>query len=139
LSFYIQWYLGWRLKVFENRVLRKVFGPKRDEKTGEWRKLHNEKLRDLYSSPSIIRIIKSRRMRLAGHVARMGEKRNAYRLLVGNPEGRRPLGRPRRRWVDNIRMDLVEVRWGDVDWIILAQDRNRWRTLVNSVLSLRIP
>jgi hypothetical protein len=98
-----------RLRVFENRVLRKIFGPKRDEVAGELRKLHNKELRDLYSSPSIIRIIKSRRMRLAGHVARMGEKRNAYRLLVGKPEGRRPQGRPRRRWVDNIRMDLGEV------------------------------
>jgi hypothetical protein len=95
-----------RLKVFENRVLRRIFGPKRDEVTGEWRKLHNEELCDLYSSPSIIRIIKSRRMRWAGHVTRMGEKRNAYRILVGNPEGKRPLGRPRRRWVDNIRIDL---------------------------------
>jgi hypothetical protein len=94
--------------VFENRVLRRIFGPKRDEVTGEWRKLHNEELRDLYYSPSIIRIIKSRKMRWASHVARMGEKRNAYRLLVRNPEGRRPLGRPRRRWVD-IRMDLGET------------------------------
>jgi hypothetical protein len=102
--------------VFENRVLRRIFGQKRDEVTGELKKLHNEELCDLYSSPSIIRIIKSRRMRWAGHVARM-EKRNAYRLLVGNPEGKRPLGRPRRRWVDNIRMDLGEVGWGDVDWI----------------------
>jgi hypothetical protein len=111
--------------VFENRVLRRIFGPKRDEVTGEWRKLHNEKLRDLYFSPSIIRIIKSRRMRSAGHIERMGAKMNAYRLLVGKPDGRRPLGRPRRRWVDNIRMDLEEVGWGDVDWIGLAQDRNR--------------
>jgi hypothetical protein len=101
--------------VFENRVLRRIFGPKRDEATGEWGKLHYEELHDLYSSPSIIRIIKARRMRWAGHVARMGEKKNAYRLLVGKPEGRRPLGRPRYRWVDNIRIDLVEVGWGDVD------------------------
>jgi hypothetical protein len=122
-----------RLRVFENRVLRRIFGPKRDEVTGEWRKLP----RDLYSSPSIIRIIKSRRMRWAGHVARMREKRNACRLLVGKPEGKRPLGRPKRRWVDNIRMDLGEVGWGDVDWIGLAQDR--WRALVNSVLNLRDP
>jgi hypothetical protein len=107
--------------------------------TGEWRKLHNEELHDLYSSPSIIRIIKSRRMRWAGDVARMGEKRNAYRLLMGNPEGKSPLGRPRRGWVDNIRMDLGEVGWGDVDWIDLAEDRNRWRALVNSVLNLRVP
>jgi hypothetical protein len=125
--------------VFENRVLRRIFGPKRDEVTGEWRKLHDEELRDLYSSPSTIRIIKSRRMRWAGHVARLGEKKNAYRLLVGKPEGRRPLGRPRCRWVDNIRKDLGEVGWGDVDWIVLAQDRNRWRALVNSVLNLRVP
>jgi hypothetical protein len=102
--------------------------------TGEWRKLHNKKLRDLYSSPSIIRIIKSRRMRWEGHVARMGEKRNACRLL-----GKRPLGRPRRRWVNNIRMDLGEVGLGDVDWIGLAKDGNSWRALVNSVLNLRVP
>jgi hypothetical protein len=125
--------------VFENRVLRRIFGPKRVEVTGEWRKLHNEELRDLYSSPSIIRIIKSRRMIWAGHVARMGENRNAYRLLMGKPEGKRPLGRPRRRWVNNNRMGLGEVGWGDVDWIGLAQDRNRWRALVNSVLNLRVP
>jgi hypothetical protein len=124
--------------VFENRVLRRMFGPKRDEVTGEWRKLHNEELRDLYSSPSKIRIIKPTRMRLAGHVARMGEKRNAYRLLVGKPEGKRPLGRPRRRRVDNIKRDLGGVGWGDVDWIGLAQDRNMWRALMNSVLNLRV-
>jgi hypothetical protein len=93
----------------------------------------------LYSSPSIIRIIKSRRMRWAGHVARVGEKRHAYRLLVGKPEGTRPQGRPRRRWMDNIRMDVGEVGWGDVDWIGLAKDRNRWRALVNSVTNLRVP
>jgi hypothetical protein len=92
----------------------------------------------LYSSPSIIRIMKARRMRWTGHVARMGYKRNAYRLLVGMQEGKRPLGRPRRRWVDNIRMNLVEVGWGDVDWIGLVQDRDRWRVLVNSVLNLRV-
>jgi hypothetical protein len=102
------------LRVFENRVLRRIFGPKRDEVTGGWRELHNE-LRDLHCSPSTIRIIRSRRMRWAGHVARMGEKRNAYRLLVGKPEGKIPLGRPRRGWVDNIRMDLGEVGWGDVN------------------------
>jgi hypothetical protein len=128
-----------RLRVFENRVLRRIFAPKRDNLTGEWRKLHNEELRYLYSSPSIIRIIKSRRMRWVGHVARIGERRNAYRLFVGKPEGKRPLGRPSRRWVDNIRMDLGEVGRGDVDWIGLAKDRNRWRALVNSVLNLRFP
>jgi hypothetical protein len=125
--------------VFENRVLRRILGPKRDEMMGEWRKLHNEELRDLYSSPSVIRIIKSRRMRWAGHVARMGEKRNAYRLLVGKLEGKGPLERPRNKWVDNIRIDLGEVGWGDVDWIGLAMDRNRWRAVVNSVLNLRVP
>jgi hypothetical protein len=126
--------------VFENRVLRRIFGPKRDEVTGEWRKLHNEELHDLYSSPSIIRIMKARRMRRwAGHVARMGERRNAYRLLMGKPNTRRPLGRPIRRWLDNIRMDLVEVGWSDLGWIGLAQDRDRWRALVNSVLNLGVP
>jgi hypothetical protein len=110
-----------RLRVFENRVLRRIFGPKRGEVKEVWRKVHNEELRDLYSSSSIIRIMKSRRMKWAGHVTRMGEKRNTYRLLVG----KRPLGRPRRRWVDNGRMDLGEVGWGVVDWIGLAQDRNR--------------
>jgi hypothetical protein len=100
--------------VFESRVLRKIFGPKRDEVTGEWRKLHNKELHDLCFSPSIIRIIKSRRMRWAGHIARMGEKRNAYTLLVGKPEGKRQLGIPRRRWVDNIRMDFGGVGCGEV-------------------------
>jgi hypothetical protein len=128
-----------RQMVFENRVLRRIFGPKRDEVTGEWKKLQKEELRDLYSLPSIIRIIKSRRMRWAGHVARMGDKRKEYRLLVGKSEGKRLPGRPRRRWVNNIRMDLGEVGWGDVDWIGLAQNRNRWRALVNSVLNLLFP
>jgi hypothetical protein len=127
-----------RLWMFENRVLRRIFGPKMDEVTGEWRNLDKKELHDLYSSPSIIRIIKSRRIRWEGHVARMGEKK-VYRLLVGKPEGKRPIGRPRRRWVDNIRMNLGEVGWGDVDWVGLAKDRNRWRALVNSVLNLRVP
>jgi hypothetical protein len=115
---------GTKTGVFENRALRRIFGPKRDQVTGWWRKLHNEELHDLYFSPSSIRIIKARRMRWR-HVARMGKKRNAYRLLVETSEGKRPHGRPRRRWVDNIRMDLVEVGWGDVDWIGLAQVRDR--------------
>jgi hypothetical protein len=98
--------------VFENRVLRRIFGPKRDEVTGKWRKLHIEELHNLYSSPNIIRQIKSRRMRWAGHVARMGEERNVYRVLVGKSEGKRPLGRPRRRWEDGIRISLGETGWG---------------------------
>ena len=120
-------------------VLRRIFGPKRDEVTEEWRRLHNEELNALYSSPNILRVIKSRRMRWAGHVARMGEEREVYRDLVGKPEGKRPLGRPRRRWVDNIRMGLEGVGCGYVDWIGLAQDRDRWRTLVSAVMNLRVP
>jgi len=118
-------------------VLRRIVGPRRDEVTGEWRRLHNEELNDLYSSPNIVWVITSRRMRWAGHVARMGEERGVYRVLLGKPEGKRPLGRPRRRWVDNIRTDLQEVRCGYVDWIGLAQDRDSWRTLVSTVMNLR--
>jgi hypothetical protein len=125
--------------VFENRVLRRIFDPKRDEVTGDWRKLHNEELHNLYSSQNIIKIIKSRRMRWVGHVARMGEKRNAYRILVGKSEGRRPLGRPRRRWVDNIKIDVREIGWDGMDWIDLAQDRDQRRALVNTVMNLRGP
>jgi hypothetical protein len=102
--------------VFENRVLRRIFGPKSVEVTGDWRKLHNEELYNLYSSSNIIRMIKSRRMRWAGHMARMGETRNAYRILVGNPEGKRPLGRLRHRWVDNIKIDLRELGLDGVVW-----------------------
>jgi hypothetical protein len=124
--------------VFENRVLRSMFGPKRDGVTGGWRKLHNEELHHLYSSPSIIRIIKSRRMRWAEHVAQMW-KRNVYRLLLGKPEGKRLLGRPRRKWIDNIKMNLLEIRLSVVDWIGLAQGRYSWRALVNSVMNLQVP
>jgi len=127
------------LRVFENRVLRKVFGPKRDEVTGEWRKLYNEELNDLYSLPNIVRVVKSRRMRWAGHVARTGEDRGVHRVLVGKPEGKRPLGRPRRRWEDNIKMDLQEVGRGRGDWMELAQDRDRWRALVGMVRDFRVP
>jgi len=128
-----------RLWVSKNRVLRRIFGPKRDEVTGEWRKLHIEELNDLYSSTNIVRVIKSRRMRLAGHVARMGERRGLCRVLVGKREGKRPLGRPRRRWEDNTKMDLQEVGCGGVDWIYLALDRDRWWALVNAVMNLRVP
>jgi hypothetical protein len=107
--------------------------------TGGWRKLHDEELHNLYCSPSIIKIIKSRRMRWTRHVARMGDKRNVYRLLVGMPEGKRPLRRPRRRWIDNIKMDLLEIGLNVVDWIGLAQDRHKWRALANSVMNLRVP
>jgi hypothetical protein len=113
-----------------------MFGSERDEATGGWRKLHDEELHGLYSSPSIVRVIKARRMRWAGHVARMGEARGAYNILVGRPEGRRPLGRPRHRWEDNILMDLREIGFGDMDWIHWAQDRDRWRALVNTVMNL---
>jgi transcription termination factor 2 len=126
-----------RLRVFENMVLRSIFGPKRDEVTGEWRRLHNKELYALYSSANIILVIKSRRLRWAGHVARMEERRGAYRALVGKPEGRRPLERPRRRWEDN--MDFREVGWEGADWIDLAQDRDRWRALVYTVRKLRVP
>jgi len=125
--------------VFKNRVLRGIFGPKRDEVTGEWRKLQNEELNDLYSSQNIVRMIKSRRMRLAVHVARMGKERGVYRGLVGKLGGKRPLGIPRRRWEDNIKMDLQEVGCLGMDWLDLAQDRDRWRALVNAVMNLRVP
>ena len=120
-------------------VLRRIFGPRRDELTWEWRRLHNEELNDLYCSPNIVRVIKWRRMRCPGHVARMGEERGAYRVLVGKPKGQSPLGRPRRRWVDNIRTDFQGVGCGHMDWIGLAQDRDRWRTLVSAVMNLRVP
>ena len=120
-------------------MLRRVFGSKRNEVTGEWRKLHNEELRDLYSLSNIVRVVKSRRMRWAGHVARMGEGRGVHRVLVGKPEGKRPMGRPRRRWEYNNMMDLREVG-GSGDWMELAQDRDRWRALANNtVMNLQVP
>jgi hypothetical protein len=127
-----------RLWVFENRVLRKIFGPKREE-DGSWRKLHNDELHDLYSSPNIVRMIKSRRMRWAGHVACMGEGRGAYRVLVGRPEGKRPLGRPGCRWEDNMKRNLREVGIDRVNWIQLAQDRVQWWVFLNMVMNLWVP
>ena len=130
----------WSLTLREERrlrVLRRVFGPKRDEVTGEWKKLYNEELRDLYPLLNIVHVVKSR-MRWEGHVARMGEGRGVYRVLVGKPEGMRPLGRPRRRWEDNIKMDLRKVGGGG-DWMELAQDRDRWQALVNTVMNFLVP
>jgi hypothetical protein len=124
--------------VFENKVLRRVFGPNRYEVTGEYRKLHNKELNDLYTLPNIVRVVKSRRMRWAGHVARMGEDRVVHKLLVGKPEGKRPLRRPRRRWEDNIKMNLQEVGGCRGYWMELAQDRDRWRALVCTVRNFRV-
>ena len=121
-----------RLRVFENKVLRRVFGV-----TGEWRKLHNGELSDLYSLANIVRMVKSRRMRWDGHVALLGEGRVVHRVLVGKPEGKRPLGRPRRRWEDNIKMDLQEVGMCCEDWMELAQDRDRWRALGSKVIGFQ--
>ena len=128
-----------RLKVFENRVLRGIFGPKRDGVTGEWRKLNNEELNDLYCSPNILRVIKSRRMSWAGHVACMEEGKPVHNVLVGKPEGKRPVGRTRHRWEDNIKMDLQEVGRGCGDWMVLAEDRDRWQVLVSTVMNFRVP
>jgi hypothetical protein len=137
------WYLTLkeerRLRVFENRVLRKLFGPKSDKVRGEWRKLHNVELNDRYSLPNIVRVIKSRKIRWAVDVARTREKRGLYRVLVRKPEGKRPLGRPMRRWEDNIMMDPQEVCCGVMDWIDLAQGRDRWWALVSTVMNLRVP
>jgi hypothetical protein len=123
--------------VFENRVLRWIFGPKRDEVTGGWRRLHNEELHNLYSSPSIIRMIKENEMGRA--CSTNGTKKNAYSILGGMPEGKRPLGRPRRRWVDNIKIDFREIGWDRKGLIDLAQNRDQWRALVNTVMNLRGP
>jgi hypothetical protein len=128
-----------RLRVFENRLLRRIFGPKGDEVTGEWRKLHNEELNGLYSLPNIVRVIKSGRFRWVGHVARMAIGRGVYRVLVEKTEGKRPLGRPRRRWEDNGGMDFQEVGYGHEDWIGLVQDRDRWQALVSAVRNLQVP
>ena len=126
------------MRVFENRVLRRIFGSKRDGVTGEWRKLHNEELNDLYSAPNIVQVVKSRRMGWVVDVARLCERRDVHRVLVGKPERKGPLGRPRRRREDNIKMDLQAVGYGAMDWIELAHDRDRWRALVNALLNLRV-
>jgi hypothetical protein len=126
-----------RQRVFENRVLRRMCGPKRAEVTGEWRKLHNGELHNLYTSPDIIRQIKSRRMRWAGHVAHMGEGRKVYSVLVGKPEDKRPLERPRCRWQDGIRMDIREIDWDGVEWIHLDEDRDQWQAVVNAMMDLQ--
>ena len=123
------------MRFFENKVLRRMFGPKRDEVTGEWRGLHNEELYALYSSPSIIRVIKSRRIQAYSK----GEIIGAYRVLVGKPERRRPLGIPRFRWEDNIKTDVLDVGLGGMDWIDLTQDRDRWWAVVNAVMNIRVP
>jgi hypothetical protein len=137
------WSFTWReenrLSVFENRVLRRIFGSRGNEITGKWRKLYNEELNDLYGSPNIFWVIKSRRMRWARHVARMGERRGVYRVLVGKPAGKKPLGRPMCRWEDNIKINVNKVGWGGMDWIELAQDKDNWQACVNVVLNLQAP
>jgi hypothetical protein len=125
--------------VFENRVLGRILHPKRDDVPGGWRKLSKEELHNLYSSPSLITRIRSKRMGWAGNATRMGDKRNVFRILVGKPERKRPVGRPRRRWVDNIKIDLRERGWDGMDWIDLAEDRDQWRVLVNTVMNLLVP
>jgi hypothetical protein len=127
-----------RLRVFENRVMRRIFGPKMEE-YGSWRKLHNDELHSLYSSPNILKVIKSRRITWVGHVARMGEGRGVYRVLAGRPESKRPLGKPRRMWEDNIKMDLRVIGIDGANWIRLAKDRVQWRAFVSTVMNLRVP
>jgi hypothetical protein len=126
------------LGVFENRLLRRIFGPKREE-DGSRRKLHNDELHSLYSSPNIVRVIKSGRMRWARYVARVEDGRGVYRVLVGSPKGKRPLGRLRRRWEDNIKLDLREIGIDRAIWIQLAQDKVQWRVFVNMAMDFWVP
>jgi hypothetical protein len=125
--------------VFENRVLRRIFEPKRDEVKKEWRKLHNKELNELYSAPNNFRVIKIQKNAMGGACSAYGERRGVYRVLVGKSEGKRPLGRLRRRWENNIKMDLQEVGCGGTDWMELAQDKYRWRALVTAVMNFRAP
>jgi hypothetical protein len=133
-----RYFFNIHFSTIQNRVLSRTFGPKRDEVRGEWRMLHNEEFHNFYSSPNMIKQIKPRTMTWAGHVARVEGERKVYKVLVGKTEGKRPLGRPRRRREDGIRMDLMETGWGSVEWIQLAQDRDRWRAVVNTVMKLRV-
>jgi hypothetical protein len=126
------------LRLLENGVLRRMFGPKREEVAGGLRRLHNKR-HNLHASPNVVRGMKSRRMRWTVHVVRVGEIRSAYKILIGKPERKGLLGRPRRRWEDNIRMDLREIGWEIVDWMHLAQDRDQWQVLVKTVMSFRVP
>ena len=125
--------------MFENKELRGIFERTREEVTGEWRKVHNGELNDLYCTPNIVRVTTSRKMRWAGYVARMRERKGVNRVLVGKPEGKRSLGRRRSRWQDNIKMDVEDVGCGGMDWMELDQGRDRWWALVNVVMNLRVP
>jgi hypothetical protein len=125
--------------VSENRFLRRIFGPKREEVAGVWRTLHNEELSNLYASQNIIRVIKLKRMQWAEHLTCMDENRNTFNILVRKPGGKRPFERSRPRWEENVKMDLVEIGWEFVDWILLAQDVDQWWALVNTVMNLQVP
>jgi hypothetical protein len=131
-------YENW-FRVFENKVLRRIHGPKRDDHTGEWRRLHNEELHSLHAAPDILRVIKSRRLRWAGQVAHMTDDRTVYRVMVGNLQGKRPVGRPRTRWADNVKKDLREVGLSEDDWMDRARDGSAWRGVVGAAMDFRAP